>query len=399
MNSDFTAIEGRSPGYWQLVVVLGVVLAIGMGAFLAVEFLGHGITNMTNRVVWGLPHVFAISLLVMASGALNLGSMSTVFAAKQYKQFGRFSAYLAIALLSGGLMVLMLDLGRPDRMLLPMLHMNFSSMFTWNVFLYSGFFALCFLYLWSMFEYHQFTKVVGSAAFGWRLILTTGTGSIFGVVQARDVFHSAITGPTFVAFSLSSGTALSAILLILTYRHTHRELDKRLVFGLRNALIFFTLLVLYMLVVEKFTKFYSPAFFEVESWLLTGPYAWLYWGGVVFAGAVFPLAVLFLPKSGNSVDGVLLASASSVLGVFCFVGHVLIAGQSYPFDMFPGYEIVNSVFQDGVAASYSPGAVEISLGLGGVALSGLIYLLGIKFFRLLPEKAVVPKGWEVPWNP
>jgi Ni/Fe-hydrogenase subunit HybB-like protein len=398
MLSNFTAIEGRSFGYWKLVAFFGVLILMGAGAFVAVEIHGHGITGMTNKIAWGVPHVFAISLLVMASGALNLGSMSTVFAVKQFKQFGRFSAFLAIALLIGGLAVLMLDLGRPDRLLLTMMHMNFRSMFTLNVFLYSGFIVICVLYLWSMFEYQQFTKVIGSAAFMWRVILTTGTGSIFGVLHAREVFHSALTAPTFVALSLSSGTAISIILLVTTFKHTKRRLDEIIVFGLRNALIFFTLLVAYLLVVEKFTKFYSPAFYDVQSWILTGPYSGLYIFGVWGAAILVPLGILFHPGKGNTIKGVLWASISAVIGTFALVAHILLAGQAYPLNMFPGYE-VSSAFLDGVTATYSPAPVEFILGFGGIAITGIIFLLGIKFFRMLPDKATAPEGYELPWNP
>ncbi|MBF0623904.1 MAG: polysulfide reductase NrfD [Magnetococcales bacterium] len=395
--SDFTTIEGRSFGYWALMGVLGLFVLLGAGAFLYVEIMGHGVTNMNNQVVWGAPHVFAIALLVMASGALNLASMATVFGASHYKQFRRFSAFLAIALLAGGLIVLLLDLGRPERLLLTMIHMNFGSMFTWNVFLYSGFMVLCFLYLWAMMEHEKWVKVAGSSAFAGRLILTTGTGSIFGVIQAREVFHSAITAPTFIAVSLSSGTAICLLLLMATYRQTGREMDEKLVHGMRNMMVFFLLAVAYLMVVEKFTKSYSPAFYEVEAWIMTGPYALLYWGGVVTLGILLPLVILFNPGWSNTRGGITTAALCAVLGEVAFVAHVLIAGQSYPLDLFPGYNI-SSPFLDGQSASYSPAAVEYMLGFGGVALAGILYLLGIRFFRLLPDKAVAPEGWH-PWSP
>ncbi|MBF0311201.1 MAG: polysulfide reductase NrfD [Magnetococcales bacterium] len=396
MISEYVTIQGNSRNYWGLLGGLAFLILCGAFAFLYVEHHGHGVTNMTNQVVWGAPHVFAIALLVMASGALNLASMATVFGAYQYKQFRRFSAFLSIALLVGGLAVLVLDLGRPDRMLLTMIHMNFRSMFTMNVFLYSGFVVLCFLYLWAMMQHDRFVKLAGSAAFAWRLILTTGTGSIFGVIHAREVFHSAITGPTFIAVSLSSGTALCLVLLVAVYQYSGRQLDQKLLFGLRNMVIFFTLLVGYLFVVEKFTKFYSPAHYDVEGWILAGPYAGLYWVGVIFLGLVVPLGLLF-SQAGNTVRGMVIASLTSIAGEFAFVAHVLIAGQSYPMHMFPGYE-VTSVFFDGREASYFPSVVEMMLGLGGVGITGVIFVLGIRFFRLLPDKAVAPKGWE-PWNP
>ncbi|MBF0262632.1 MAG: polysulfide reductase NrfD [Magnetococcales bacterium] len=398
MLSEFSAIEGRSLGYWKVLGAMVALVLLGAASFLYVEIHGHGVTGMNNQIVWGLPHVFAISLLVMASGALNMGSMSTVFAVKQFEQFGRFSAFLSIALLSGGLAVLVLDLGRPDNMLLTMIHMNFRSMFTWNVFLYTGFLTLCLLYLWTMFEYKQYKKFVGTAAFGWRLVLTTGTGSIFGVIQGREVFGSAITAPTFVAVSLTSGTALSILLLVFTFRYTKRELDDRLIYGMRNAMIFFLTLVAYLLVVEKFTRMYDPSSYAVETWILTGPWAWLYWLGVWGLGVILPMALLFNHNIGNSVNGVLMASGYVVIGTFCFVGHTLMAGQAYPFDMFPGYTI-SSVFQDGVSGTYVPSMSELMLGMGGVGIAGVIYVLGIRFLRMLPAKGEAPKGWELPWNP
>nr|CRH05010.1 Integral membrane subunit DsrP, involved in the intracellular sulfur oxidation. NrfD superfamily protein [Candidatus Magnetococcus massalia] len=397
MISKYTAVEGNSREYYTLLLILAAVVGVGLLTFLYIEHYGHGVTGMTNKVVWGLPHIFAISLLVMASGALNLASMATVFGNAHYKQFRRFSAFLAISLLVGGLMVLVLDLGRPDRMLLTMLHMNLKSMFTWNVFLYSGFVLLCFFYLWAMMSNEKYVKLSGSAAFAGRVILTTGTGSIFGVIHAREVFHSAITAPTFIAVSLTSGTAVCILLLVSTFRMTGRELDEKLIRGMRNALIFFTFLVLYLMVVEKFTKFYSPAFYEVETWIMTGPYAWLYWFGIIGIGIIVPLVIMVHRTWGNDVNAIMVAAVAAIIGEVAFVAHVLLAGQSYPFNPFPGYE-VSSTFQDGAVASYVPAMPELLLGMGGVAMAGLIYIMGIKFFRLLPKKAEAPESWN-PWSP
>ncbi len=43
------------------------------------EHTGHVVTGMNNQVVWGLPHVFAIFLIVAASGVLNVASIGSVF--------------------------------------------------------------------------------------------------------------------------------------------------------------------------------------------------------------------------------------------------------------------------------------------------------------------------------
>jgi molybdopterin-containing oxidoreductase family membrane subunit len=46
--------------------------------------------------------------------------------------------------------------------------------------------------------------------------------------------------------------------------------------------------------------------------------------------------------------------------------------------------VVSSSFFDGSISSYAPSLPEIGLGLGGVAMTGLIVLIGIKMLRFLP---------------
>ena len=113
---------------------------------------GHIVTGMNNQIVWGLPHVFAIFMIVAASGVLNVASIGSVFGKPAYKARAPLSGLLCLALLAGGLAVLMLDLGRPERMVVAATHYNFTSVFAWNVFLYSGMFAIVAVYLWTLME-------------------------------------------------------------------------------------------------------------------------------------------------------------------------------------------------------------------------------------------------------
>jgi len=124
--------------FWLLVALGGVVTAIGLAAAHVMEDRGHIVTGMNNQVVWGLPHVFAIFMIVAASGVLNVGSIGSVFGRPEYKARAPLSGLLCLAMLAGGLMVLVLDLGRPDRLLVAATHYNLSSVFAWNVLLYSG---------------------------------------------------------------------------------------------------------------------------------------------------------------------------------------------------------------------------------------------------------------------
>ena len=97
-----------------------VVIAVAAFAAFNMEHEGHHITGMSNQVIWGMPHVLAIFLIVSASGALNVASIASVFNKAFYKPLARLSAVVAVSLLIGGLTVILLDLGRPDRLIVAM---------------------------------------------------------------------------------------------------------------------------------------------------------------------------------------------------------------------------------------------------------------------------------------
>jgi len=56
----------------------------------------------------------------------------TVLNKTLYKPLGRFSTLMAATLLIGGLSILVLDLGRPDRLIVAMTSYNFKSIFTYK---------------------------------------------------------------------------------------------------------------------------------------------------------------------------------------------------------------------------------------------------------------------------
>ncbi|HIE76340.1 MAG TPA: molybdopterin oxidoreductase, partial [Gammaproteobacteria bacterium] len=57
-----------SRGYWLISAIAGVVTLAGLVGAHHMENTGHWVTGMSNQVVWGVPHVFAIFLIVAASG-------------------------------------------------------------------------------------------------------------------------------------------------------------------------------------------------------------------------------------------------------------------------------------------------------------------------------------------
>ncbi|MBI3523223.1 MAG: polysulfide reductase NrfD [Betaproteobacteria bacterium] len=382
----FREIEGRH-GYYGLLAVCGIFLALGAYAYFQMEHYGHIITGMDNQIVWGMPHVFALFLIVAASGALNVASTASVFGKSIYKPLAPLSALLALALMAGGLAVLMLDLGRSDRMIVAATHYNFKSMFSLNVFLYTGFFTIVGIYLWFMLErrMNPWSKAAGVAAFIWRLTLTTGTGSVFGLLVAREAYQSALLAPMFIVLSFAYGTALFLLTLAAASAASKRPLGDAITGRLKNLLATFVAASLYFVAIFHLTNLYYMRNHGVEHFILIngGIFTGLFWIGQIAIGGILPLLLLLLP--GVTLSRILTACVAIVIGGLAQMYVTIIGGQAWPLDMFPGYTASSSFF-DGVIHSYAPSLVEILLGLGGVAIAASIVIVALKLLRLLPEK-------------
>ena len=72
-----------------------------------------------------------------------------------------------------------------------------------------------------------------------------------------------------------------------------------------------------------------------------------------------------------------------VLGGLAQLYVIIIGGQAYPLVLFPGMEVTSSFF-DGVINPYSASLPEYILGIGGIAIAGLIAMVGMKVLRFLP---------------
>jgi len=386
------AFEGKSAGYMGLVALFGAFVLGALGSTYYMEHNGHWVTGMDNQVVWGMPHVFAVFLIVAASGALNVASISSVFNKKIYKPLAPLSTLVALALLAGGLMILVLDLGRPDRLIVAMTYYNFKSIFAWNMILYNGFFVIVGIYAWFMLDrtMKKYSRYAGVAAFVWRLALTTGTGSIFGFLVARTGYDMAMMAPMFVIMSFSFGLAIYLLVLMASYNWTERPLGDVVVNRLRKLLGVFVAAVLYFVVVYHLTNLYATEHHGFEAFILLGDnggskYSSIFWVVQILLGSLIPLAMIYAPGVANCRKTLATACVLIIIGGLAQMYTIIIGGQAYPMEMFPGMEVLESTFAAGVTTLFSASLPEILLGLGGMAMSMIVVALGIKVLSFLPQ--------------
>jgi molybdopterin-containing oxidoreductase family membrane subunit len=232
----------------------------------------------------------------------------------------------------------------------------------------------------------KYSKKAGLAAFIWRLILTTGTGSIFGFLVARSAYDTAMLAPMFIIMSFAFGLASYLLVLMAAYKWTERPLGDYILNKLRNLLGVFVASILYFVAVYHVTNLYATEHHAVEKFLLMdgGIYTQLFWIVQVILGGLVPLALIYAPQFKNCRRSLIAACSLVLIGGMAQVYVILVGGQAFPLEMFPGMEVSSSFF-DGVVGEYVPSIWETLLGFAGVALSLLIVTVGIAILHFLPD--------------
>jgi len=385
---DFAAKRSETTKFYLLAGLGALVSGIGILAALFMEHHGHSVTGMNNQIVWGLPHVFAIFLVVAASGVLNVASIGSVFGKVVYKSRGMLAGLLCFSMLAAGLLVILLDLGRADRIMVAATHVNLTSVFGWNMILYPGMFGIVVVYLWTLMEkrMYPYSKPAGFAAFIWRLMLTTGTGSIFGFLVTRQAYQSAVIAPMFIIMSFAWGMAVFMIVQKVMYLWNGMSLHPQIRARLKNLLAVFVAAVFYFVAVYHLTNIYFAKEVEFERFILLdgGIFPLLFWGGWLLVGTVLPLVLIFAPGVSNTPGSVTLASLLVIVGAFCQLYVFIIGGEAFPLEIFPGMTATSSFF-DGRIDSYAPSLPEFLLGVGGLGIAFTMVVVGVRVLKFLPE--------------
>ncbi|MBA7714828.1 hypothetical protein ES703_123860 [subsurface metagenome] len=305
-----------------------------------------------------MPIILFVYLIGLSAGSVILSSLTYVFGREEYKSIARVAVFLAILLIFGCMVFIAVDLGRPEkfwRLFMFFYLNNMSSMFAINGILYGGYFIISIVYFgFIVADKPKYTRIIGIVAVIWAIMVHTGTGAIFGFIGTREIFSSPIKPFEFLT-------------------------DKKVILSLGRLLVVIIVALLVMVFFDKMTHMYFPDR-EGTVFLFTGPYWWLFWILQIGMGIVIPLIILFHPRAGNTVKGVIIASVSVVIGVLGERAALVIPGAAQVQQLYPG--TIEGVW--GAAGSFSITFWETTLCLGILALVALPFMLGLKYLELLP---------------
>jgi protein NrfD len=276
----------------------------------------------------------------VSAGAYFIGSLVELFGGEQHREISRIAYYIAFPIILLAPFLLIADLGRPERFWHLFFYVNGGipyinlqsplSVGSWALLVYSAFTFLSFLdnlVQDGVLKFAPFARVYNRRPR--KLYALLGSIAGFFVAGYTGVLLNTTARPLWAAtnpmlgllFIVSAGsTGAAAIALVMALRRVISgiALEQLETFD-HLALVIELVLIVAMIVIAG--EFAAP--------LLIGPFALLFWGGVVVLGILIPLAVSWLARRrGAATAGLVTLTALLVLFGGALLRIVLVsAGQ------------------------------------------------------------------------
>jgi len=345
---DYSVNENAGKGFWPLLIVSGLLAAVGVFAWVMQFINGIEVLEIGQIITWSL-YIAAFFLLVgIGGGLLILGSLANFGIFPTLEKYSRKMAAGALAcFIPAGIMILM-DIGQPGRVLNLLFNPNFSSMFVWDFYFLVIAAVVALVLIFSKSKALSCAGgIVGAALIVVEGFILTAAGA------GAPLWHSPLVP---VSFLVEGVVAALAIVLIVYAKQATRALKGTLAALLSTLLLF--------CVIELISISYLGAdAAEALKVLTTGSLAPFYWGQIVL-GLIVPIVLLIWVKgSGAAISAAIFA----FLGVAVLKFNLLIAGQA-----------IDSV---GVQACYTPTLIEIGGFVGALGLAAFLALIGGKIAK------------------
>ena len=402
---------GRSGrGHRVILLLLMVLTASGIGAFIYQFSTGIGVTGMNDRVFWGIYTVDLVTLIGFSYGGALVSAILRLTNASWRGPISRLAEGTALATLAVGALFPLASDGHPERVWRLVTAMQINSPIMWDMvaivtYLIATIVLFALPVVADLGRLQDAPGIEGwrrrwfrVGAFGW-----TGTADQHRVLNrsltaialliiplavmvhtvlsyafsltSRPGWHSTIFGPYFVMAAIYSGVALVVVVIVVFRRayHLERWIPERAIINLGYLMAALGVLYGYLLFTEVTTEGYvgAEATEKLLYALLLDRWSVLFWAFVI-GGLVAPLLIIGFRRT-RTVVGVTVA-ASLVTGAL-FIKRFL---------MF--IPPLTEPLIGGEVGSYTPSWVEIVVTVGAVAA---IPLLLVGLFKVVPVLAVV----------
>lgn len=419
MNSyerENNLINSISKTSWRFYLITGILIVIvfwGVFAYIHQLQTGLVVTGMRDYVFWGVYITNFVFFIGISHAGTLISAILRVTGAEWRKPITRMAEAITVFALMVGAPMVLIDLGRLDRIVNIFLYGRLQSPLMWDVVCIMTYLTGSLLYLyipmipdiaelrdrlpnltgWKKKFYTIFSlnwkgtekqkqKLEKSISIMAILIIPiavsvhTVVSWIFGMTF-RPGWHSTIFGPYFVIGAIFSGTAgiITAMAIFRSAYHLEGYIKPLHFQKLGILLLSLDFMYIYFTFSEYLTVGYTAE--KPDAGLLdilfSGNYSLTFWSMAVL-GLFLPAIIIAHPKTRN-IKGIVIASLLVNVGLWLKRYVIIIPTLSSPFLPIQGVPWE--------WAHYSPTWVEWSITAGAFAGFALLYTLFSKVFPIV----------------
>jgi molybdopterin-containing oxidoreductase family membrane subunit len=401
----FEHIWKTGKGFYITVSILGALVLLGLYAYITQYRNGLTVTGLSRQIFWGVYITNFVFFIGISHAGTFISAVLRVLKAEWRRPISRLSELTTVFILMFGVGSVLIDLGRPDRMLYAIRYAHFRSPLLWDVCsiaMYLTVSSIC-LYLALIPDIALLRDLGEKREWFYRILSLGWTGaesqhrrldraisfmsilvipvmitvhtvvSFVFAMTIQPLWHSAIFGPYFVVGAIFSGVASVIVVMAVLRKAYHLENYIKPV-HFNNIGIFLmamTLLWFYFTFAEYITIVYGnePVHMAIFWSKISGKFAPLFWLHFVLC-FIIPLPIHAVRRY-RTIRGTVVASISIILGMWLerFVIIVpTLTRQRLPVEQ----------------AFYIPTWVEWSILAGCISLFMLLYTLFTKVFPIVP---------------
>ena len=389
------------------LAILTILMVAGGAAGVYVLYSGLEVTNLTDKVPWGLWITQDLSSIGLGAGAFTFSAIVYLFKIERFKPISRLAVFLGFLGYVSAMLCLAIDIGRPDRFWHAMVYWNVHSVLwevTICVMLYSTVlvlevlpivFELKFFDRWPKLRnfghfLHKLTPVFAVIGMALSLLHQSSLGATYGVISGREIWYKPTMPVMFILSAIAGGVALILFAAIVTEKLKGKVLiSDRLKRDIARISSFALAGYLYLKIWDWATLSYyshTPATADVLSRLqLATPYSQTFWFLEVLLGCVIPLILFISPRFFKHDRALITGSFLVIIGVIANRWNVTLSGLIAPPQWSPG--ILGNTW----IATYSPNIIEILVTLGVLSFGLFLFSLGIKYLPIFNEEVVLSR--------
>jgi formate-dependent nitrite reductase membrane component NrfD len=252
-------------------------------------------------VLWGWEVSAYILTKAIAAGAFLVPIVSGHFVDvdPRLKQIGAIIALVFLAITG---VLLIMDLGRPDRFLNVLLRPQWRSWLTRGAYIITGYGWLLTVWLIASFaDYPNILKYVEPPAIVLALLSAVYTAFLFSQAKGRDFWQSPMLGVHMLVHSIMAGA--SVFLLTGLVRPLGGGFSRFIWYVTVGSLVFH----LVTLAIELTTTHTTDDAHAVAAMILDGEFSSKFWYGMILVGNLLPLMFLLLgPDTAAAPAGFLI---------------------------------------------------------------------------------------------